>query len=142
MSIHHVLIVEDDPVTAVIAKAVVASLPVSSTVVTTMAEALAYLMGRPPYHLNPFPSLVLLDLGLPDGSGFEILEWMAAGRLLSVAPVIVVSSAEEDARRRALRMGARACLTKPLVPRELLRALQAYLAQTQPHHGAHDGSTP
>ncbi|HEY5312196.1 MAG TPA: response regulator [Pirellulales bacterium] len=56
--------------------------------------------------LNP-PDLVVLDLLLPDASGFSVIEQMKANPALAQVPVLVVSGmAEVQDRVRALELGA------------------------------------
>ena len=57
------------------------------------------------------PSIVLLDLGLPDMDGVKVVESV---RTWSGMPIIVVSARSEDADKiRALDAGADDYLTKP-----------------------------
>src|SRR5262245_7197920 len=56
---------------------------------------------------NDPPDLILLDLGLPDCDGFEVLRRLKDDRRTSAVPVIVVSSASEtQAKARGLDLGA------------------------------------
>jgi class 3 adenylate cyclase/CheY-like chemotaxis protein len=58
--------------------------------------------------------LVLLDLMMPDMSGYEVLELMKADERLRETPVIVVSGlSETDAAIRCIEAGAEDYLTKP-----------------------------
>lgn len=60
------------------------------------------------------PDLIILDLGLPGGDGFVMLERCSANLHLSLIPVIVVSAREVRTNKpRALAAGARAYLQKP-----------------------------
>ncbi|WP_341703983.1 response regulator transcription factor [Ferrovibrio sp.] len=69
--------------------------------------------------------LILLDLGLPGISGFEVLETL---RGTSQVPVIVLSGLDEtDAKIRALDLGADDYVTKPFEPGELLARVRAAL---------------
>lgn len=73
------------------------------------------------------PDLVLLDLGLPDRSGLEVV-----GEIHRECPVsrIVVLTVNEDeqALLRALREGASAYILKGIAADELVRALRAVIA--------------
>jgi DNA-binding response OmpR family regulator len=67
------------------------------------------------------PDLIILDLGLPAGDGFVVLDRLRANTYLSVIPVIVVSGRDIHAsKERALQAGATAFLQKPWDDKELL----------------------
>ncbi|SRR5258705_13112659 len=72
------------------------------------------------------PDLILLDLGLPAGDGFQVLERLKINTELSHVPVIVVSARDAEANeRRALKAGACAYLEKPVDDEDLLEAISA-----------------
>jgi two-component system KDP operon response regulator KdpE len=71
------------------------------------------------------PSLVILDLGLPDMDGQEVLkqlrEWLKA-------PIIILSVRDQDAQKvAALDHGANDYVTKPFSSQELLARIRAAL---------------
>ncbi len=69
------------------------------------------------------PDLVILDLGLPEISGFQVLHNL---RLFSDIPVVILTaSGEESNVVRALDMGANDYLTKPFRQMELLARLKS-----------------
>ncbi len=69
------------------------------------------------------PDIVLLDLGLPDMDGVEVIKNV---RSWSNLPIIVISARSEDADKiRALDAGADDYLTKPFSVEELLARLRA-----------------
>lgn len=71
------------------------------------------------------PDLVLLDLGLPDEDGQQVLKRL---RLLSTAPVIVLSAREQEAQKiMALDNGADGYVEKPFSLGELLARIRAGL---------------
>lgn len=79
------------------------------------------------------PDVMLLDVMLPDGNGFDLLR---AVRQTSQVPAIFLSARDEDeARLRGLGLGADDYVTKPFLPRELLLRLSAVLRRT---YGAGD----
>jgi len=79
------------------------------------------------------PDLIILDLGLPAGDGFVVLERLRANTYLSLVPVIVVSARDVRANKdRALKAGAKAFLQKPVDNVELLAIIQQTLAEYAP----------
>jgi two-component system KDP operon response regulator KdpE len=75
------------------------------------------------------PELVLLDLGLPDLDGTEVIERV---RSFSDVPVIVLSVRDRQADKvAALDAGADDYVTKPFGVEELLARLRAALRRTQ-----------
>ena len=76
------------------------------------------------------PDVVLLDLGLPDLEGLEVLKRL---REWSRVPVIILSVRDrEDDKVVALDAGADDYVTKPFNSAELLARLRAVLRHTQP----------
>jgi two-component system KDP operon response regulator KdpE len=72
------------------------------------------------------PDVVVLDLGLPDGDGLDIIKELRDGG--SAAPIIVLSSRTDEAGKvRALDLGADDYVTKPFGVEELLARLRAAL---------------
>jgi len=77
------------------------------------------------------PDLIILDLGLPAGDGFVVMERLKANTYLAVIPVIIVTGRDPYANReRALRAGAKAFLQKPVDNNELLSVIQRCLGET------------
>ncbi|HEX3221420.1 MAG TPA: response regulator transcription factor [Nocardioides sp.] len=69
------------------------------------------------------PDMVVLDLGLPDLSGVEVLRQL---RTWSTTPVVVLSArAESDEKVQALDLGADDYVTKPFGMEELLARVRA-----------------
>ena len=66
------------------------------------------------------PELVLLDVALPDMSGFDVADALAGGR---AAVVLVSSRAPSDLGRRAERCGALGFIAKDRLSEESLLAL-------------------
>lgn len=75
------------------------------------------------------PDLILLDLHLPDMTGDEVLAGLRADDRTAAVPVIVVSADATKTRiAELLASGAHAYLTKPLVIRDFLQAVDNALA--------------
>ena len=71
------------------------------------------------------PDLVLLDVGMPEMDGFEVLREL---RTSSTVPVIMLTArAEEIDRVVGLTVGADDYVTKPFSPRELVARIKAVL---------------
>jgi two-component system KDP operon response regulator KdpE len=76
------------------------------------------------------PDIVLLDLGLPDMEGIEVLKRL---REWSRVPVVVLSVRDrEDDKVAALDQGADDYVTKPFGSSELLARMRAALRHAQP----------
>jgi DNA-binding response OmpR family regulator len=77
------------------------------------------------------PDLIILDLGLPAGDGYVVMQRLKAFVHLAVIPVIVVSARDRDANEdRALQAGAKAFLQKPVDNDELLAVIRQCLGET------------
>jgi DNA-binding response OmpR family regulator len=78
------------------------------------------------------PDLILLDLGLPAGDGFIVLERLRGLTQLALIPVIVVSARDPHANReRALKAGAKAFVQKPWDDSELLAMIAELLGERE-----------
>jgi CheY-like chemotaxis protein len=86
-------------------------------VLTDGEEAIDYFKGLDQLAdrvAHPRPSLVLLDLGLPGISGFDVLKWIRATAGLKELPVIVMTSSEFAADvKLAYDLGANSFMVKP-----------------------------
>jgi DNA-binding response OmpR family regulator len=80
------------------------------------------------------PDLIILDLGLPGGDGFVVMERLKSLTDLLLVPVIVVSARDPKINEPlALRAGAHAFLQKPYEAAELLAAVQSALLKPSTH---------
>ena len=75
------------------------------------------------------PDLVLLDLGLPDMDGLEVLSQLRG--LPREVPVIIISARDRESEKvKALDMGADDYIVKPFEPKELIARMKAVLRRT------------
>lgn len=118
MSGEKILMVEDD---AALANAVLVTLRARGYEVKVVATASAAIQLASQWH----PQALLLDLGLPDMSGLDVLR---ALRSWNDVPVLVVSARHDEAGKiNALDEGADDYVTKPFSMGELLARLRAAL---------------
>ncbi len=76
------------------------------------------------------PTLLLLDLDLPDGNGMQVLDAMRLNPRLQAVPVLVISAAADEAVfAEARRRGAQACLAKPIHLAQVRRVALSLLGQ-------------
>lgn len=117
-----ILLVEDDPA---IARSIIYTLERDGLSVThslLLGDARAQISRQP-------PDAVILDVGLPDGSGLDLCrELRAAGSL----PVLMLSAqGEEIDRVLGLELGADDYVSKPFSPRELLARVRSLLRRAR-----------
>jgi two-component system, OmpR family, KDP operon response regulator KdpE len=75
------------------------------------------------------PDLIILDLGLPDVDGFDVLREV---RSYSTVPVIILTARDDEKDKvRGLELGADDYLTKPFGARELEARIQAVLRRVE-----------
>jgi CheY-like chemotaxis protein len=77
------------------------------------------------------PDLLVLDIGLPEMDGWQVLDELRKDPATQRLPVLVLTAhAEEESRKRADEGGADAFVTKPFQPndfrQEVLRLLYKY----------------
>lgn len=90
----------------------------------TGAAALEVALGGDP------PSLILLDLGLPDIDGLEVLTQIRAATDTFV--ILVTARAEEVDKLVGLSVGADDYITKPFSPREVIARVRTVLRRARP----------
>ena len=75
------------------------------------------------------PNLILLDLGLPDMDGFQVLEQLRGWRHV---PILIVSACNEEQEKvAALDLGADDYITKPFYPNELTARIRTALRHSR-----------
>jgi DNA-binding response OmpR family regulator len=79
------------------------------------------------------PDLIILDIGLPAGDGFVVLDRLQQSAQLATIPVIVLTARDPQFNKeRTLRLGATAFLQKPADNDELLNVIRATLTSAWP----------
>ena len=117
-----VLIIEDDPSIAEAVRRVVAK---QNGTVVVAGDGLNGLRN----FFEERPDLVVLDIGLPEMAGWEVLERI---RDLSEVPVLILTAHDlEQEKVRGLTSGADDYLTKPFGVQELGARIQALLRRSQ-----------
>jgi CheY-like chemotaxis protein len=106
-------------------------------------EAIAYLSGQGAYANRaeyPLPSLVLLDLKMPNKGGFEVLRWVRAHPTLHHLPVLVLTGSNQIADiNRAYALGANSFINKSLdyqSTKDLVSSIRSFwltLSQPRPN---------
>jgi len=110
----NVLLVEDDLDLANVVMTSFQNGTVSIEHVSTRQQAIVHCITRP-------PDLLILDLTLPDGDGFTLVEWLREQSALRSLPLVVYSGREiSDHEMSMLRLGPTEFLTKAKVqPQEV-----------------------
>jgi len=120
-----ILVIEDDPVARADLEARLAA---NGYIVARAADAASALtvVNR------ERPDLILLDLGLPAGDGFLVLERLRKIEAFAAIPVLVITSrSDAETRKRVEAMGVAPLLSKPVDTEVLLGAIRAGL-ETKP----------
>ena len=78
---------------------------------------------------NESPSIVLLDLILPEISGLEVLKKAKSNSLTSKVPIVILSNLRDEEKiKEALGLGATGYIIKPtLTPKQVVEELRKYL---------------
>jgi CheY-like chemotaxis protein len=117
-----ILIVEDDPDQAALANLRVGAAGYAVRVAPSCRELLEELRTRAP------PDLVLLDIMLPDGNGFDVLTNMRRHPKLALLPVVMLTVlAKPEDVQRGLNLGADGYITKPYSKNILAQTLRSVL---------------
>ncbi len=105
----YVLLVEDDDDLASVLTASFQDAAVHIDLATSRQQAIRHCITRP-------PDLLILDLTLPDGDGFSLVEWLRQQPSLRTLPLVVYSGREiSETEMAKLRLGPTEFLTKAKV---------------------------
>lgn len=118
-----IMMIDDEPITMEVVKAFLEDAGYERfTLIDRPTEALTVLAASP-------PDILLLDLVMPEMSGFEVLAWIRADPGLAQLPVIVLtSSTDTQTKLKALEYGATDFLAKPVDASELSLRVRNTLA--------------
>ena len=116
-----VLVVDDEKQIRAILRAYLTSEGFQVQEAATGAQALHLLTTEP-------PDLVLLDIGLPDLDGLEVLRTLR--KTSDVYVVLVTARAEELDKIIGLGVGADDYVTKPFSPREVVARVKAVVSRS------------
>jgi len=73
------------------------------------------------------PDLIVLDLGLPAGDGFVVMERLRSIPDLEMVPVVVITARERTEGEKAVQLGARSFLSKPFRGDEVVAEVRRVL---------------
>ena len=119
---HRVLVVDDEPA---LARALAINLRAHGWEVVTAADGRGALEAAAEQH----PDVVVLDLGLPDMDGTEVI---AGLRGWTSVPIVVLSARQHgEDKVEALDLGADDYVTKPFAMNELMARLRAAVRRSQ-----------
>jgi diguanylate cyclase len=118
-----VMMVDDDPIMLEVVQTYLEEAGYTSFVTTSEPRQAMDLF------VQQRPDILLLDLMMPEVSGFDILAQVRAHEELRYTPVIILTAeSEPKAKLKALDLGATDLLTKPVDPSELRLRLRNALA--------------
>lgn len=116
-----ILLVEDDTLLSNAFRLLMEDAGYEVREAATAAQALNAVAERP-------PNLILLDLGLPDRPGLEVVRELVADPETRHIPVVALTGRVGPEEQRAcIEAGCTQYLPKPIEPRELLRRLPEFL---------------
>lgn len=123
---HNILLVEDDSFITQMYATKIDELGLSVVTASEQEEV------KKALKLNKKFNLILLDLVLPDVSGFDILKWIKGQDALKDIPVIVLSNLSSQADiNQAFELGVVDYVVKSnYTPTEVMRIVQKYLPAT------------
>ncbi|MEP6692111.1 MAG: response regulator transcription factor [Gemmatimonadaceae bacterium] len=121
-----ILVVDDEPDIVALVTYHLAKAGYRITTAVTGREALSAAT-------EDHPALIVLDLMLPEMSGFDVLAQLRASEATRDIAVLLLTARSSDAERvRGLALGADDYLTKPFHPPELVLRVSAILRRTAP----------
>src|SRR4051812_35111352 len=118
-----IVVVEDEPELAALVATQLEKAGMHAQICTRAAHALKFLKKN-------FANLILLDINLPDQSGFSLAEELKQADI-SVPIIFLTGNVEETSKVRGLDMGGDDYITKPFSYAELVARIRAVLRRTE-----------
>jgi two-component system cell cycle response regulator len=114
-----ILVTDDEPVNLELASSLLSGSGYRVVTAPSMAEALR--IAR-----ETLPALILSDVCMADGTGYDFLEALKKDERLASIPFIFLTTtmSSESERRKGLALGANRFLFRPIDSRELLREIE------------------
>ena len=116
-----ILIVEDNEDNYALAEKILSHFGYDTIIKSTGNDAIKWCE-------NNTPSLVLMDISLPDIEGTEVTKIIRKNNLFAEVPIIALTAyAMESELQKALDSGCNSYLTKPFMPMDLVKKVKEYL---------------
>jgi two-component system, response regulator RegA len=116
-----ILIADDDPVTVQMLSGVLTEHGFAVSVAHDAMQAVMMAVRKPPDGL-------ILDIGMPGGTGFQVLERLKVGAKTRTIPIMVLTALTDPALQARVRaLGAKEFFMKPIAPDQLLQAVDRLL---------------
>lgn len=125
-----ILLVEDDEMSAQLMKTMLSrtNLPHQLHIAKDGETALTFLHRQNEYQDAPLPRLIMLDLNLPDMSGYDILTSIKNDPNLDAIPILVLTGSKDIMNiAQAYKFNANAYMAKPFTKVQLDKAINAAL---------------
>ncbi len=121
-----ILVVDDEPVNLSLKQSILE--PMGYAVVTANHITLALKLAR-----ETRPDLIMSDLGMSEGSGFDFIKAIKEDPQLKDIPFVFITSTfyNQSARAKGLALGAARFLFRPIDPQELLAEIEACLREAK-----------
>jgi len=119
-----VLVVEDNPNNAMLMQDILKSQKIRSHIVENAAEAMEFCKGDT-------PTMILMDIGLPDMDGLELTKKMRDGKKLNKTPIIAVTAhASSSMKEKAMAVGCNDFIAKPFMPNDVIHTVKSHLVSS------------
>lgn len=134
MTITQILLVEDDPAIATTLRYALEREGWQVAWLDTAGQVAGWLVDFSQAHPENSKELsaIVLDVGLPDGNGFEVCQSIRFGQYFSGVPILFLTARDDEIDKiLGLEMGADDYITKPFSPREIVARLKAIWRRQQ-----------